>query len=141
MIKKGFILEFLFRTLTILFWIIILYNWIFIPLININLYMFIFYTVIASLYLLFLSIDKIKYNFSQISNIDFLYNFISISTFIIYLFSLLVYSNSLKILFLKFIIILIYFYISYKRTFKLKKEDSLVGIISSILLFTLDVYY
>lgn len=141
MIKKDFILEYLFRTITILFWIIILYNWIFIPIININLYIFIFYTIISSLYLLFISIHKIKYNFSKNLDIDFLYNFTSISVFIIYLCSLLVYSNSLNILFLKFLTILIYFYISYKRTFKFKKEDGLVGIISSILLFTFDVYY
>lgn len=141
MIRKNFILEFLFRGLTILFWFIFLYNWILIPHININLYIFIFYTVIALFYLVIFSIDKIQDNSFKERDIDFLYRFISISTFIVYLLSILLFSNSLKILFLKFILTLIYFYISYKKAFKLKQEEGLVGIISSILLFTFDIYY
>ena len=141
MIRKNFILEFLFRGLTILFWFIFLYNWILIPHININLYIFIFYTVIALFYLVIFSIDKIQDNSFKKRDIDFLYRFISISTFIVYLLSILLFSNSLKILFLKFILTLIYFYISYKKAFKLKQEEGLVGIISSILLFTFDIYY
>ena len=141
MIRKNFILEFLFRGLTILFWFIFLYNWILIPHININLYIFIFYTVIALFYLVIFSIDKIQDNSFKERDIDFLYRFISISTFIVYLLSILLFSNNLKILFLKFILTLIYFYISYKKAFKLKQEEGLVGVISSILLFTFDIYY
>ena len=71
MIRKNFILEFLFRGLTILFWFIFLYNWILIPHININLYIFIFYTVIALFYLVIFSIDKIQDNSFKKRDIDF----------------------------------------------------------------------
>ncbi len=55
------ILEFYFRTLTVLFWITLLFNWVFIPNPIINYYVFNTYFVLSIIYITLAIINKIKH--------------------------------------------------------------------------------
>ncbi len=135
------ILEFYFRILTVLFWITLLFNWIFIPNPDINYYIFNTYFILSSIYMILLSAHKIKHKFANIKEkIDFYYKSISIITFVISMVYFLLYSNSIKLLLIKTFVIFIYFYISCKKV-NLKDEEGVVGIISSILIFVFATYY
>ena len=135
------ILEFYFRTLTVLFWITLLFNWIFIPNPNINYYIFNTYFVLSLIYIILSIMDKIKHKCIDIKEkVDFYYRSISIITFVISMMYFLLYSNSIKLLLIKTFIIFFYFYISFKKV-NLKDEEGVVGIIGSILIFVFAAYY
>lgn len=136
---KYDILEFYFRFLTVLFWGILLFNWIFIPNNTINRYIFSIYSLFSLVYLLLIIADNIK--FVHKDYIDFLYKFISITTFIISEFYFLLSSNNIKLLLVKSLINSLYFYISCKKVFTSKDEDGVVGIIASILIFIFATCY
>lgn len=135
------ILEFYFRTLTVLFWITLLFNWIFIPNPNINYYIFNTYFVLSLIYIILSIMDKIKHKCIDIKEkVDFYYRSISIITFVISMMYFLLYSNSIKLLLIKTFILFLYFYISFKKV-NLKDEEGVVGVIGSILIFVFAAYY
>ena len=135
------ILEFYFRTLTVLFWITLLFNWVFIPNPIINYYVFNTYFVLSIIYITLAIINKIKHKSIEIRDkVDFYYKLISIITFVISMMYFLLYSNSIKLLLIKTFIIFLYFYISFKKV-NLKDEEGVVGIIGSILIFVFATYY
>ena len=135
------ILEFYFRTLTVLFWITLLFNWVFIPNPIINYYVFNTYFVLSIIYITLAIINKIKQKSTKIRDkVDFYYKLISIITFVISMMYFLLYSNSIKLLLIKTFIIFLYFYISFKKV-NLKDEEGVVGIIGSILIFVFATYY
>ncbi|MBU5334900.1 hypothetical protein [Intestinibacter bartlettii] len=135
------ILEFYFRTLTVLFWITLLFNWIFIPNPDINYYIFNTYLILSLIYIILSIINKIKHKCIDIkTKVDFFYKSISIITFVVSMMYFLLYSNSIKLLLIKTFIIFIYFYISCKKV-NLKDEEGVVGIIGSILIFVFATYY
>ncbi|MDO5010519.1 MAG: hypothetical protein Q4E31_06795 [Intestinibacter bartlettii] len=135
------ILEFYFRTLTVLFWITLLFNWIFIPNPDINYYIFNTYLILSLIYIILAIINKIKHRCIDIkTKVDFFYKSISIITFVVSMMYFLLYSNSIKLLLIKTFIIFIYFYISCKKV-NLKDEEGVVGIIGSILIFVFATYY
>ena len=134
-------LEFYFRTLTVLFWITLLFNWVFIPNPIINYYVFNTYFVLSIIYITLAIINKIKHKSTEIRDkVDFYYKLISIITFVISMMYFLLYSNSIKLLLIKTFIIFLYFYISFKKV-NLKDEEGVVGIIGSILIFVFATYY
>ena len=93
------ILEFYFRTLTVLFWITLLFNWVFIPNPIINYYVFNTYFVLSIIYITLAIINKIKHKSTEIRDkVDFYYKLISIITFVISMMYFLLYSNSIKLL-------------------------------------------
>ena len=131
------ILEFYFRTLTVLFWITLLFNWVFIPNPIINYYVFNTYFVLSIIYITLAIIHK---STEIRDKVDFYYKLISIITFVISMMYFLLYSNSIKLLLIKTFIIFLYFYISFKKV-NLKDEEGVVGIIGSILIFVFATYY
>ena len=136
---KYDILEFYFRFLTVLFWGILLFNWIFIPNNTVNRYILNIYLILSLVYLILLYINNIKYIHKNY--IDFLYRFISIVTFIVSGAYFLLFSNNIKLLLAKSVINLMYFYISCKKVSISKDEEGVVGIIASILIFTFATCY
>ncbi|MGN1032827.1 MAG: hypothetical protein ACI4PU_05140, partial [Intestinibacter sp.] len=93
----------------------------------------------SSVYLLLLTVDNMKS--TDKDQIDFLYRFISIATFIISEIYFLLFSNNIKLLLTKSLINSIYFYISCKKVFTSKDENGVVGIIASILIFIFATCY
>ena len=132
------ILEFYFRTLTVLFWITLLFNWVFIPNPIINYYVFNTYFVLSIIYITLAIINNKSTEIRD--KVDFYYKLISIITFVISMMYFLLYSNSIKLLLIKTFIIFLYFYISFKKV-NLKDEEGVVGIIGSILIFVFATYY
>ncbi|MGM9534345.1 MAG: hypothetical protein ACI3VR_03795 [Intestinibacter sp.] len=137
--EKYDILELYFRILTVSFWGILLFNWVFIPNNAINHCIFNIYFLFSLVYLLFLIADNIK--LSRGNNIDFLYKFISTATFIVSEFYFLLFSNNIKLLLVKSLVNSLYFYISCKKVSTSKDEEGVVGIIASILIFIFATCY
>ena len=139
MIERYNVLEIYFRILTILFWSILLYNWIFIPNSSVDNYIFHTYSTLSIVYLILLTINKIKY--TNLDSIGFFYKFISILIFAISVLYFLLFSNNIILLLIKSLINLLYLYISCKKVFKSKDEEGVVGIIGSLLIFVFASYY
>lgn len=134
------ILEFYFRILTLLFWASLLFNWIFIPNTTINHYIFNIYFVLSLVYIVLSTLNRLKHNFNTKDKINFYYKSISIIVFVISIMYFLLYSNSIKLLFVKTFLVFLYFFISCKKV-KSKDEEGVVGILSSILIFVFATYY
>lgn len=83
----------------------------------------------------------IKNNLFEKVYIDFIYRVTTIITFMISMLYLLLFFYSIKLLLVKTIMNLIYFFVSCKKVFKFKDEEGVVGILGSILIFTLGLYY
>ncbi len=137
--NKENLFEYYFRLLTLLFWPIICYKWIFIQNITIESILFITYTFIASIFIIFIIIDFIISK--DIFNINLYYRVSTIISYILTLCSFLLYPTNIPILLFKFISIIIYFYFSSKLVFKFKNEEGVVGIISSLLLIAISICY
>lgn len=134
------ILEFYFRILTLLFWTSLLFNWIFIPNLKINRYIVIIYFIFSLIYIILLTLNKFKHKINTKDKINFYYKFICIVAFVVSILYFLLYSNSIKLLIIKTLIVFLYFYISCQML-KSKDEEGVVGIISSILIFIFATYY
>lgn len=133
------ILEIYFRILTILFWSILLYNWIFIPNTTIDTYIFFSYLILSTVYLILFTIMEFKN--SNIDRINYFYKFISTVIFAVSILYFLLFSNNINLFIIKSLVNLLYFYISCKKVFKSKDEEGVVGIIGSLLIFILATYY
>lgn len=133
------ILEIYFRILTILFWSILLYNWIFIPNTAIDTYIFFSYLILSTVYLILFTIMEFKN--SNIDRINYFYKFISTVIFAISILYFLLFSNNINLFIIKSLVNLLYFYISCKKVFKSKDEEGVVGIIGSLLIFIFATYY
>lgn len=133
------ILEIYFRILTILFWSILLYNWIFIPNTTIDTYIFFSYLILSTVYLILFTIMEFKN--SNIDRINYFYKFISTVIFAISILYFLLFSNNINLFIIKSLVNLLYFYISCKKVFKSKDEEGVVGIIGSLLIFIFATYY
>ena len=133
------ILEIYFRILTILFWSILLYNWIFIPNTAIDTYIFFSYLILSTVYLILFTIMEFKN--SNIDRINYFYKFISTVIFAVSILYFLLFSNNINLFIIKSLVNLLYFYISCKKVFKSKDEEGVVGIIGSLLIFIFATYY
>ena len=138
--------EFYFRTLTVLFWSILLCNWIFIPNQTVNLYISNIYLILSLIYLALFIKSKTKNGFSRTNYlnkdyIDFFYNFISIIAFVVSMMYFLLYSNNIKLFLIKSLVIFMYLYISFQKVLKSKDENGVVGIISALLIFAFATCY
>lgn len=133
------ILEIYFRILTILFWSILLYNWIFIPNTTIDTYIFFSYLILSTVYLILFTIMEFKN--SNIDRINYFYKFISTVIFAVSILYFLLFSNNINLFIIKSLVNLLYFYISCKKVFKSKDEEGVVGIIGSLLIFIFATYY
>lgn len=137
--KKEYFFEMSFRGLTLIFWPIIIYKWIFIP----NAYMernsFLIFSILAIIYIINIGILQIKYKF--LDNIVIYYRFSTLISFILTLASFLLYPTNITLMWLKLLSIFIYFYISLKNVYYHKVEECVVGMIGSVLLFVISVCY
>ncbi|MDU2197608.1 MAG: hypothetical protein E7E21_04200, partial [Peptostreptococcaceae bacterium] len=69
------------------------------------------------------------------------YRLNTICSYILTLSTFLLSPTNLTLLYLKFIFILIYFYFSCRMVFRFKNEEGVVGIISSLLLMVIAIWY
>ena len=137
--KREYFFEMGFRGLTLIFWPLIIYKWIFIP----NIYMernsFLIFSILAIMYIINIGILQIKYKF--LDNIVVYYRVSTLISFILTLASFLLYPTNIILMWLKLLSIFIYFYISTKNVYNYKMEECVVGMISSILLLVISICY
>ena len=137
--KRDYFFEMGFRGLTLLFWPIIIYKWIFISNFYIERNCFLAFSFLAILYILIIGISQIKNKF--LDNIVIYYRISTLLSFILTLLSFLLFPTNLTLMWLKILAIFIYFYISCKCVYKYKYEECVVGIISSALLLAINICY
>lgn len=137
--KKEDFFEIYFRALTLLFWPIIIYKWIFISNYYIERNLFVIYSILAILYIIILIVLQIKNKFLDM--IIIYYRIITLISYILTLASFLLFPTNLALMLIKILSISTYLYISYKNVFKYHIDECVVGVISSILLFALSICY
>lgn len=137
--KKEYFFEMGFRGLTLMFWPIIIYTWIFIPNIFIEKNSFLIFSILAIIYIISLIILQLKYKF--LDNIVIYYRVSTLISFILTLATFLLYPTNITLMWLKLLSIFIYFYISFKNVYNHKIDECVVGVISSILLFVITICY
>ncbi len=137
--KKEYYFEMGFRGLTLLFWPIIIYKWIFISNIYIERNAFLIFSILAILYIIIMLISQIKNKF--LDNIVIYYRISTLISFILTLATFLLYPTNITLLLIKVLAIGIYLYISSKSVYVFKIEECVVGIISSILLLAISICY
>lgn len=128
-----------FKFLALFFWPIMWYKWIVISNGTIENILFTTYAIVAIGFIILYSVFMIKYK--DITQIDFFYRISTLLAFIFTLFSFLIYPKSLPFLYLKIIFTGIYFYYSMVKTLKFKHEEGVVGIMSSLLLIVITLFY
>ena len=128
-----------FRGLTLMFWPIIIYTWIFIPNIYIEKSSFLIFSILAIIYIINLGILQIRYKL--LGNMIAYYRISTLISFILTLATFLLYPTNITLMWLKLLSIFIYFYISFKNVYNHKIEECVVGMISSILLFVITICY
>ena len=137
--KREYFFEMSFRGLTLIFWPLIIYKWIFIP----NIYMernsFLIFSILAIVYMVNIGISQIKYKF--LDNIVVYYRVSTLISFVLTLASFLLYPTNITLMWLKLLSIFIYFYISAKNVYNYKVEECVVGMISAILLLVISICY
>ncbi len=137
--KKEYFFEMGVRGLTLIFWPIIIYKWIFIP----NIYMernsFLIFSILAIIYIINIGISQVKYKF--LDNIVIYYRISTLISFILTLASFLLYPTNITLMWLKILFIFIYFYISFKNVYTYKMEECVVGMISALLLLVISICY
>lgn len=128
-----------FKFLALFFWPIMWYKWIVISNGTLENTLFTAYTIVAIIYIILYSRFIIKYK--DITQIDFFYRISTLLAFMFTLFSFLIYPKSLFFLYLKIVFTGIYFYYSIVKTLKFKHEEGIVGIMASILLIVITLFY
>lgn len=128
-----------FKFLALFFWPIMWYKWIVISNGTLENTLFTAYTIVAIIYIILYSRFIIKYK--DITQIDFFYRISTLLAFIFTLFSFLIYPKSLFFLYLKIVFTGIYFYYSIVKTLKFRHEEGIVGIMGSILLIVITLFY
>ena len=137
--KREYFFEIGFRALTLLFWPIIIYEWIFISNIYIERCLFLIFSILAILYIIIIGISQIKNKI--LDNIIIYYRISTLISFILSLASILLFPTNIELMWLKILSILLYFYISSKGVYNYKNEECVVGMISSVLLLALNICY
>lgn len=137
--KREYFFEMSFRGLTLIFWPIIIYKWIFIPNIYLEISFFLIFSLLAIIYIINIGILQIKYKF--LDNIVIYYRVFTLISFILTLASFLLYPTNIGLMWLKLLSIFIYFYISFKNVYSNKMEECVVGMISSVLLLVISICY
>lgn len=137
--KKEYYLEMGFRVLTLLFWPIIIYKWIFISNVYIERNAFFIFGIFSILYMIIIGILQIKNKIFH--KIVIYYRFTTLISFILTLATFLLYPTNITLMLLKIFSIFVYFYISFKGVYKYKNEEYVVGMISSILLLAISICY
>ncbi|PBG70048.1 hypothetical protein BGV02_10740 [Clostridioides difficile] len=128
-----------FKFLALLFWPIMWYKWIVISNGTLENMLFTIYEIVAIVFIILYSVFMIKYK--DITQIDFFYRISTLLAFIFTLFSFLIYPKSLFFLYLKIIFTGIYLYYSIVKTLKFKDDEGVVGIMSSLLLIVITLFY
>ncbi len=128
-----------FKFLALFFWPIMWYKWIVISNGTLENMLFTTYAIIAIVFIILYSVSMIKYK--DITQIDFFYRISTLLAFIFTLFSFLIYPKSLFFLYLKIIFTGIYLYYSIVKTLKFKDDEGIVGIMSSLLLIVITLFY
>lgn len=128
-----------FKFLALLFLPIMWYKWIVISNGTLENMLFTIYAIVAIVFIILYSVFMIKYK--DITQIDFFYKISTLLAFIFTLFSFLIYPKSLFFLYLKIIFTGIYLYYSIVKTLKFKDDEGVVGIMSSLLLIVITLFY
>lgn len=137
--KRENFFEMYFRILTLLFWPIIIYKWIFLSNYYIEINLLISYSLLAIIYIISISISQIKSAFLQ--NIILYYRVSTLISFILTLTSFLLFPTNITLMLIKVLSIFLYFYISSRNVLTHHIEECVVGIISSILLLAISICY
>lgn len=137
--NKEVFFEYYFRFLTLFFWPIIFYKIIFIQNYTLESILFYSYTFVGIIYIALLIFYFM--GMKKLRNINLHYRLNTICSYILTLSTFLLFPTNLTLLYLKFIFILIYFYFSCRMVFRFKNEEGVVGIISSLLLMVIAIWY
>lgn len=128
-----------FKFLALFFWPIMWYKWIVISNGTLENTLFTAYAIVAIIYIILYSRFIIRHK--DITQIDFFYRISTLLAFIFTLLSFLIYPKSLFFLYLKIVFTGIYFYYSIVKTLKFRHEEGIVGIMGSILLIVITLFY
>ncbi|WP_243444913.1 hypothetical protein [Romboutsia maritimum] len=128
-----------FKLLTLLFWPIILYKWLFIANESVEYKLFIIFAILSIIYII--SFLFIFYKDKNIKLITILYRISTLLAFLFTLGSFLLFPKNLFWLYLKMLFLILYFYFSCVKVSKYKIDEGVVGIIGSILLLVITIFY
>lgn len=137
--KKENFFEIYFRILTVFFWPIIIYKWIFLSNYYTERNLLISYSLLAIIYIISIIIMQIRNVFLQ--NIVLNYRISTLVSFILTLASFLLFPTNLTLILVKVLSIFIYLYISSKNVLTHHIDECVVGIISSVLLLAISICY
>ncbi|WP_024620611.1 hypothetical protein [Metaclostridioides mangenotii] len=129
-----------FKILSLAFWPIIWYKWIVISNEIIEISLVTIYSILCVIYTFHFIYLKTKCNY-EIDKIEVYYNFSTILAFISTLYSFLIFPKNLTFLYLKIALICAYFYFSVLKAIRYKREEGIVGIMGSLLLAVITVFY
>lgn len=138
-IGKNRALEYYFRSVTLLFWFLYWYKWTLITSENYNEILIKSYSILALTYIITRFIDQI-FNRS-LPSYEFLFHTISIATYIISLFSFIIYPSLIELLYVKMLFSVLLIYVSRKMMTVELNELGLVGIFTGVLILTLTYFY
>jgi hypothetical protein len=129
-----------FKILSLVFWPIIWYKWIVISNEIIEISLVTIYSILCVVYTVYYIYLKTKCNY-EIDKIEVYYNFSTILAFISTLYSFLIFPKNLTFLYIKIALIGAYFYFSVLKAIRYKREEGIVGIMASLLLAVITVFY
>ena len=138
--KESKFLDNYFKILSLAFWPIIWYKWIVISNETIEIILVTIYSVLCIIYIAYFIYLKFRFNY-EIDNIEIYYNFSTILAFISTIYSFLIFPKNLTILYLKIVLIIAYFYFSVVKSIRYKREEGIVGIMGSLLLAVITLFY
>lgn len=129
-----------FKLLSLIFWPIIWYKWVVISNTRIEISLCLLYLTLSVFYILSFLYFYLKkpHNYAKIV---VSYRMSTILAFVFTLFSFLMYPKNLIFLFLKLFFIVIYFYISCIKVVKYRIDEGVVGVIASLLLIVITIFY
>lgn len=129
-----------FKLLSLIFWPIIWYKWVAISNLSIEISLCLIYFILSIIYVLSFLYFFLKKSHNY-TKIVIYYRVSTILAFIFTLFSFLLYPKNLTFLFLKLLFISVYFYFSCIKVAKYKIDEGVVGIIGSILIAVITIFY
>lgn len=138
--KEEVYIENYFKILSLVFWPIIWYKWIVISNETIEIILVATYTVMCIGYTVYYLYLKNKFDY-KVEKIDFYYKFSTLLAFLITLYSFLLFPKNITALLLKLFLIGLFFYFSVVKTVRYGNEEGVVGIMASLLLAIITIFY
>lgn len=132
-------IDYYFRFIHLSFWPILWYKWIAITNTNIEMGLFVFFTSQVVIFIFYLSIMRLL--ISRTIKLKFFYRLITSICFVFTLLSFMIFPRSVGLLYIKMILIALFFYVSYRLVVYERDDEGVVGLMSALLLAAMTFFY